>query len=119
VGRTQRVLADTLSDELGLPRATGRRFLERLLEMVADDLVYTGRIELRGLGTFAAYDRPARQVPHPRTGEPVQVPATRAVRYRTSASLLRRLNPRDPRFRGRSGPAGRSRPPKDRGGGRA
>lgn len=92
MGRTQKVLADTVSDELGLSVRTGRRFLKRILEEVAHDLDYTGRIELRGLGTFAVYDRPARRTRHPKTGEPILVPATKAVRYRTSARLLRQLN---------------------------
>lgn len=92
MGRTQRVLADTVSKALHLPLETGRAFLQQVLDLVADDLVHTQRVELRGLGTFAVYERPARRTRHPKTGKPIDVPATRAVRYRTSIQLLRRLN---------------------------
>ena len=58
MGRTQKVIADTISKELELPQRVGRRFLQRVLDLVADDIVYTRRIELRGLGTFSVTIRP-------------------------------------------------------------
>lgn len=93
MGRNQHMLADTVSKELELPIRTGRRFLERILDLVADDLVYTARSELRGLGTFQAYVRPGRIINHPKTGEPIQVPPKKTIRFRTSRALLERLNP--------------------------
>lgn len=96
MGRTQKVLADTISHELELPIRTGRRFLQRVLDLVADDLVYTGRSELRGLGTFAVHTRPGRLIHHPGTGQTIQVPPKKTVRFRTSKAVSRRLNPKEP-----------------------
>jgi len=86
-------MADTASKELGIPLRTGREFLELLLTMIGDDLVETGRLEMRGLGTFAVHRRPARKVKHPKTGKPILIPPRRAIRYRASAVLKERLNP--------------------------
>lgn len=92
MGRNQHVLADTVSAELEIPIRKGRLFLQRILDLVADDLVYTARSELRGLGTFQAYVRPGRIIKHPKTGEPIQVPPKKTIRFRTSRALLERLN---------------------------
>lgn len=92
MGRTQKELADTLSHRLGIPVRVGRAFLHGLLDLVAEDLAGTGRVELRGLGTFAVQVRPARETVHPVTRQPVHIPARRSVRYRTSRELKARLN---------------------------
>lgn len=92
MGRTQKQLADQISKEMKLTIREGRHFVQRLLELVQEDLVETGRSELRGLGTFAVYTRPPRETTHPVTGEPVQIRERRSVRYRTSKELKELVN---------------------------
>jgi len=87
-----KVLADQISERLGIPVRIGRRFVQELLAGISDDLKGTGRMEIRGLGTFSVYRRPERRTRHPKTGEPVVIPSSLSVRYRTSARLRRRLN---------------------------
>ena len=87
-----KVLADQISERLGIPVRTGRRFVQELLAGISDDLKGTGRVEIRGLGTFSVYRRPERRTRHPKTGKPVVIPSSLSVRYRTSARLRRRLN---------------------------
>ena len=96
MGRTQRELAETVAAELGISGRLGRRFLQKVLELAADDLVETGRLELRGLGTFQVNERAGRETTHPVTGKPVIVPAHKGVLYRSSAGLRRALNPPKP-----------------------
>ena len=71
---------------------TGREYLRLLLTMVREDLRETGRSELRGLGTFAVHQRPARDTFHPKTGEPVHIPERKAIRYRASKELKDLIN---------------------------
>lgn len=92
MGRNQKQLADTISHEMHLTIRQGRHFITRLLELIQEDLVDSGRCELRGLGTFAVYTRPARETLHPITHQPVKIPARRGVRYRTSKALKELLN---------------------------
>jgi integration host factor subunit beta len=94
MGRHLRIMADTASAKLEIPLRTGREFLALLLEMIEHDVVYTGRLEIRGLGTFAVHRRPPRKVKHPKTGKPILIPARQAVRYRASKKLKERLNPK-------------------------
>jgi nucleoid DNA-binding protein len=94
MGRTKKVIADTISKELDLPLATGRQFLQRVLDLITDDIVYTGRIELRDFGVFTTAVIPAHTTTHPSTGKPVKIPRRKLARFRASARLKKRLNPK-------------------------
>jgi len=92
MGKTEKELADAISRKLDLSVRTGREYLRLLLSMVREDLQETGRSELRGLGTFAVHDRPARDTVHPKTGAPVHIPERKAIRYRASKELKDLIN---------------------------
>ena len=94
MGKTKKVIADTISKELDLPLATGRQFLQRVLDLICDDIVYTGRIELRDFGVFTTAVIAAHTTTHPGTGKPVKIPRRKLVRFRASAKLKKRLNPK-------------------------
>ena len=93
MGRQINVISDQLAEELGLPQRTCRRLIQRLLEEIQDDIVNTGRIEFRGLGTFSVTTKPAHNTEHPGTGQPVHIPAKKKVNYRSAKALRERLNP--------------------------
>ena len=97
VGGNQKHLADQIAAEMNLSVRQGRAFVSRMLELIQVDLVEHGRCELRGLGTFAVFERPERQTTHPVTGQPVVIPARRGVRYRSSKKLKELLNPEPPK----------------------
>ena len=92
MGKTEKELADAISHQLKLSVRTGREYLRLLLSMVREDLRETGRSELRGLGTFAVHDRPARDTFHPTTGAPVHIPPRKAIRYRASKEVKDLIN---------------------------
>ena len=97
MGKTEKELADAISRKLKLSVRTGREDLRLLLSMVREDLQETGRSELRGLGTFAVHQRPARDTFHPKTGEPVHIPERKAIRYRASKELKDLINQPPPK----------------------
>lgn len=93
MGRQINVISDQLAKELDLPQRTARRLIQRLLEEIQDDIVHTGRIEFRGLGTFSVIEKPGHTTEHPGTGQPVHIPPKKRVEYRSSKALRQRLNP--------------------------
>jgi len=93
MGHTQNALADKIAKELDLPRYKGRAFLDRILETIADDIVYTGRMELKGIGTFSVTGRPEQVINHPVTGQAIEVPKKKILRFRGSKAIRQRLNP--------------------------
>lgn len=94
MGRTQKELADAISADVHISERAGREFTQKLLEAIVDDLVTTGRVELRGLGSFAISTRKARKGLHPKTGKPIKIPKSRFVRFRSSVDVRHRLNPK-------------------------
>jgi nucleoid DNA-binding protein len=96
MGHTQNMLADTISKELGLEKPIGRKFLQKVLETISDDIVYTGRMELNGIGTFMVIQRHSQTINHPETGQPINVPKKKILTFRSSTVIRRRLNPPKP-----------------------
>lgn len=66
-----------------------------LLGTMAKAIVRDQRIEVRGFGSFNLIHRPARISRNPRTGEKVNVPAKRALRFRPGKELRQRVDRKD------------------------
>lgn len=96
MGHTQKTIADIISKELKLPQRTGRKFLQRVIDIIADDIVFTGRSEIRGLGSFNVTEKPPVQTTHPETGNPITISQKKILHFRTSSQIRRRLNPSKP-----------------------
>ena len=73
----------------------GRAFYARLIEEFTLELIHHQRAEMAGLGVFAIDVRPEHTTQHPATGQPITIPAKKAIRYRSARPLRRRLNPKD------------------------
>jgi len=93
MGHTQNALANIISKEFKLPVRTGREILQKVLDIVADDIVYTGRMELNGIGTFSISKRPSETINHLHTGQPITIPGKKILTFRSSKTIRRRLNP--------------------------
>lgn len=96
MGHTQKTIADIISKELDLPQRTGRKFLQRVIDIIADDIVFTGNSQIRGLGTFNVTEKHPVQTTHPQTGNPVTISQKKILHFRTSSQIRRRLNPPKP-----------------------
>lgn len=75
-----------------LPRSVVELALETILNEITDRLAQGHRAELRGFGNFSTRIWEARISRDPRTGEPVEVPPKRHLRFRASKLLQERLN---------------------------
>lgn len=96
MGHTEKMIADTISKELDLPQRTGRKFLQRVIDIISDDIVFTGSSKLRGLGSFTIKTRSVTDTTHPSTGNPVHIPEKKVLHFKTSLQIRRRLNPPKP-----------------------
>lgn len=68
------------------------RVVNIILGVIVDSLGRGERVELRGFGSFSVGRREARSGRNPRTGEPVEVDAKHAPKFRASKKLLSRMN---------------------------
>jgi len=54
---------------------------------IKDALMRGDTVDVPGLGTFAVVDRAECTMQHPRTGEPLAVPAKRVIEFRPAKAL--------------------------------
>ena len=86
------VIQDVASSS-GLSRYDVERVIDAFFDTVTDALVNGDRVAWPSFGSFSATPRPARTGRKPRTGEPVHIPASCAVRFSAGTALRSALNP--------------------------
>lgn len=87
---------DLVDDLLGahpeLTRKAATAFVTDLFATLAAGLRRGESVRLAGFGSFSVRDRAARVARSPRTGQPVQVPAAKTVRFKVAKALKTTLN---------------------------
>lgn len=69
--------------------------LNAILEVVEDALIAGDKVQLTGFGVFQVTERAAREGRNPRTGEKLQVEASRGASFAPSSVLKKKLNNKD------------------------
>ncbi len=92
---TRRRFVNRIAVETGYPKTRVDRVVDLLLEELIEALAETGRVELRNFGVFRTVDLEARVGRNPRSGEPVDIPASTHVRFRMGKRMRERLNPEE------------------------
>lgn len=78
---------------MGMTQDQARRAFHEIAEYLRICLEEGEDVDIPGLGKFSAVDRAARTARNPRTGAAVDVPASRAVKFRPAKALRDALNP--------------------------
>ena len=80
-------LIEALAGKLGESKAATERILSAVLDGIKDGLVADGIVQITGFGTFRVRTRGPRMGRNPRTGEPVQIAASKTVGFKAGKSL--------------------------------
>ena len=83
----KRIAADALVTPLAAETA-----VDILLSEIGDALARGEKVTIRGFGSFSTTDRAPRVGRHPRTGEPIDIPASRSVAFKASRVLKDAVN---------------------------
>jgi nucleoid DNA-binding protein len=78
----------------GISKANVERFYDGLAKLLAKELAKNSEVPLPGLGVLRVVKLKARTARNPRTGEAVEVPSKKTVRFRPYKELRDLLNPR-------------------------
>ena len=90
---TKRNIVNRISVATGYPKTRIDQVVDRFLEELIAALVREGRVELRNFGVLKTVELDERIGRNPRTGEPVDIPASRHVRFRAGKRMREQLNP--------------------------
>ena len=85
-------LVDALATRAGASKADTDRTVGALLEIISGALAQGESISLIGFGTFEVRERPAHKGRNPRTGEELQIPASRIPAFKAGAALKATVN---------------------------
>jgi DNA-binding protein HU-beta len=80
-------IVDKVHGVLGSTKADAERAVETVIDSITSGLKGGEEVSIAGLGIFATKARPARQGRNPRTGETIQIPATRTPKFRPAKAL--------------------------------
>ena len=82
-------LKDRIADVSGLSRRRVHAIVKETVAVVKEGLLRDGYVSIAGIGRFTLKERPARSGRHPRTGEPMQIPAQNTVVFKPDAGVRR------------------------------
>lgn len=84
---TKAELVARLAEQIGSSKAAAEKTLDAFLASVEDTLAKEGKLTLTGFGTFLVEARQARKGRNPRTGEVIEIPASKVVKFRVGKQL--------------------------------
>jgi DNA-binding protein HU-beta len=85
-------LVDAIADSAGLSKADAGRALDALVDTITGALKSGDGVSLVGFGTFSVRDRAARTGRNPRTGETIQIKASKNPAFKAGKALKDAVN---------------------------
>ncbi len=90
---TRSALVEKVSERVeGLTLKQTEIVVETVFESIKEALQRGEKIEIRGFGNFRLKERLPRKARNPKTGESVDVPQKKAVRFKAGKALREALN---------------------------
>lgn len=87
-----KTLASKVAAALDMSDSQADQAVKAVLGAISEELKAGEKITLNGFGIFEVSDRPAREGRNPRTGETMQIAASKAVRFKPSKTLKDAVN---------------------------
>lgn len=88
---TRADIVDALVQEVGLTRQDSSDYLERVLEMICEELVSDNSVKLARFGNFVVRRKNARTGRNPKTGKEAPITARRVVTFKPSPLMRQRV----------------------------
>jgi DNA-binding protein HU-beta len=85
-------LVDAIADSAGLSKADAGRALDAVVDTITGALQSGDSVSLVGFGTFSVRDRAARTGRNPRTGETIQIAASKNPAFKAGKALKDAVN---------------------------
>ena len=87
-------LVNAVAEQANLSRGDAGKALDAAISSITEALKRGEEVKIVGLGSFVVASRAAGEARNPRTGEKVQVPASKTPKFRAGAGLKDAVNAR-------------------------
>jgi DNA-binding protein HU-beta len=105
----QSELIEKVAQATELNQATAGQAVKAVVNAILDGLLAGDAVRVSGLGTFNVGARAAREGRNPRTGQTIEIAASKAVRFHASKAVKDALNPPPPKAAARKKTAPRKK----------
>ena len=85
-------LVAAIAEKAELSKKDAEKAVKAFTDVVSEELVNGGKIQLVGFGTFEVSERPAREGRNPRTGETMTIAATKTPKFKVGKALKDMVN---------------------------
>ena len=85
-------LVAAIADKAGIAKKDAEKALAAFVDTVAGELKAGGKIQLVGFGTFEVRERAARTGKNPRTGEKIEIAASKNPVFKAGKALKDSVN---------------------------
>jgi DNA-binding protein HU-beta len=85
-------LVASVAEAADISKADAAKAVDATFESVASELSGGGEVRLVGFGTFSVADRRASTGRNPRTGETIQIPASKQPKFKAGKALKDAVN---------------------------
>jgi DNA-binding protein HU-beta len=85
-------LVSAIAEKAGLGKAQAGEALDATIAVITEALKRGDEVKIVGFGTFLVADRAGGEARNPRTGEKVQVAASKAPKFKAGTGLKDALN---------------------------
>ena len=85
-------LIGVVSDKTGLSKADSTNAIDCVFDAISDALKGGDEVRLVGFGTFSVSQRRASEGRNPRTGEKINIPASKQPKFKAGKSLKDSVN---------------------------
>jgi DNA-binding protein HU-beta len=83
---------DAVAQSADLPKASAAKAVDAMVEVIGNTLRRGDQVTLVGFGTFLTRNREARQGRNPRTGETINIRASRVPSFKAGKALKDTVN---------------------------
>jgi DNA-binding protein HU-beta len=85
-------LIESVASQANLSKADAGRAVDAIIDAISGTLQTGGQVSLVGFGTFTVKSRAARQGRNPRTGETIQIKASKVPGFKAGKALKDAVN---------------------------
>ena len=89
---TKAELIESVASKVDLPRAIAERAVNTMFDEMTAALSQGDKVNISGFGTFSVSTRKARTGRNPKTGQSIEIAASRAAKFKPGKTLKDEVN---------------------------
>ncbi len=76
-----------IAEKAGLSKVDAKKALDAFIQTVSEEMKKGEKVSILGFGSFSVVEKSARKGVNPKTKQPIQIPARKAVKFKAGTDL--------------------------------